>query len=174
MAKTLERIAQEVATMTRQERLTLVRLLLDLDQPVNGDEIARAWDIEISARVKAVDEGRVSGSNTYVVASFKPLRLPREIGERGRDFEAVQILCHTAVAKLAKAKDILDHPEQVLDLGSHSRLFAALRFLRLLTCMLLRHRLALTAFPRSSTIEAWIACTSTAITLLAIKREAIH
>jgi len=69
--------------MTRQERLTLVRLLLDLDQPVNGDEIARAWDIEISARVKAVDEGRVSGSNTYVVASFKPLRLPREIGERG-------------------------------------------------------------------------------------------
>ena len=122
MAKTLERIAQEVATMTRQERLTLVRLLLDLDQPVNGDEIARAWDIEISARdPSAVDEGRVSGSNTYVVASFKPLRLPREIGERGRDFEAVQILCHTAVAKLAKAKDILDHPEQVLDLGSLTR-----------------------------------------------------
>ena len=61
MAKTLERIAQEVATMTRQERLTLVRLLLDLDQPVNGDEITRAWDSEIRARVKAVDEGRVSG-----------------------------------------------------------------------------------------------------------------
>jgi putative addiction module component (TIGR02574 family) len=61
MAKTLERIAQEVATMTRQERLTLVRLLLDLDQPLNGDEIARAWDSEIRARVKAVDEGRVSG-----------------------------------------------------------------------------------------------------------------
>jgi putative addiction module component (TIGR02574 family) len=61
MAKTLERIAQEVAIMTRQERLTLVRLLLDLDQPVNGDEIAHAWDSEIRARVKAVDEGRVSG-----------------------------------------------------------------------------------------------------------------
>ena len=39
----------------------LVRLLLDLDQAVNGDEIARAWDGEIRARVKAVDEGRVSG-----------------------------------------------------------------------------------------------------------------
>ena len=61
MAKTLERIAREVATMTRQERLTPVRLSLDLDQPVNGDEIARAWDSEISARVKAVDEGRASG-----------------------------------------------------------------------------------------------------------------
>ena len=61
MAKTLERIAQEVATMTRQERLTLVRLLLDLDQPVSRDEIAHAWDSEIRARVKAVDEGRMTG-----------------------------------------------------------------------------------------------------------------
>ena len=61
MAKTLERIAQEVATMTRQERLTLVRLLLDLDQPAKGDEIADAWDSEIRARVEAVNEGRVSG-----------------------------------------------------------------------------------------------------------------
>jgi putative addiction module component (TIGR02574 family) len=47
--------------MTRQERLTLVRLLLDLDQPVNGDEIGHAWDGEIRARVKAVDEGRAAG-----------------------------------------------------------------------------------------------------------------
>ena len=47
--------------MTRQERLALVRLLLDLDQPAKGDEIATAWDKEIRARVKAVDEGRVSG-----------------------------------------------------------------------------------------------------------------
>jgi hypothetical protein len=30
-------------------------------QPVNGDEIGHAWDTEIRARVKAVDEGRVSG-----------------------------------------------------------------------------------------------------------------
>jgi putative addiction module component (TIGR02574 family) len=50
------------ATMTRQERLTLVHLLLDLDQPVKGDEIADAWDSEIRARVEAVNEGRVSGT----------------------------------------------------------------------------------------------------------------
>ena len=61
MDKTLAKIAKEAATMTRQERLTLVRLLLDLDQPVKGDEIADAWDGEIRARVKAVNEGRVSG-----------------------------------------------------------------------------------------------------------------
>jgi putative addiction module component (TIGR02574 family) len=61
MGKTLEKIAEEAATMTRQERLTLVRLLLDLDQPAKGDEIADAWDSEIRARVEAVNEGRVSG-----------------------------------------------------------------------------------------------------------------
>ena len=48
--------------LTREDRLTLVRLLLDLDQPITGDEIAHAWDSEIRARVKAVDEGRVSGT----------------------------------------------------------------------------------------------------------------
>jgi putative addiction module component (TIGR02574 family) len=61
MGKTLEKIAEEAAPMTRQERLTLVRLLLDLDQPAKGDEIADAWDSEIRARVEAVNEGRVSG-----------------------------------------------------------------------------------------------------------------
>jgi hypothetical protein len=38
-----------------------MRLLLDLDQPSKGDETVKAWDQEIRARVKAVDEGRVSG-----------------------------------------------------------------------------------------------------------------
>jgi len=43
------------------ERLSLVRILLDLDQPFKGDEIEKVWDQEIRARVKAVDDGRVSG-----------------------------------------------------------------------------------------------------------------
>jgi len=29
--------------------------------PSNAEEIANAWEIEIRARVKAVDEGRVTG-----------------------------------------------------------------------------------------------------------------
>jgi hypothetical protein len=33
-----------------------------LDQPSKGDEIEKAWDQEIRARVKAVDKGRVSGN----------------------------------------------------------------------------------------------------------------
>ena len=61
MITAVEKIAQDAAELTKQERLTLVRLLLDLDQPSNGAEIANAWESEIRARVKAVDEGRVSG-----------------------------------------------------------------------------------------------------------------
>jgi putative addiction module component (TIGR02574 family) len=62
MATTIERIAQEAAELTRHERLTLVRLPLDFDQPSsNGAEIANTWESEIRARVKAVDERRVSG-----------------------------------------------------------------------------------------------------------------
>jgi putative addiction module component (TIGR02574 family) len=61
MPTTVEKIAQEAAELTREERLTLVRLLLDFDQLSNDAEIASAWEREIRARVAAVDEGRVSG-----------------------------------------------------------------------------------------------------------------
>jgi putative addiction module component (TIGR02574 family) len=47
--------------LPRHQRLALVRLLLDLDQPGTSDEIEQAWDEEIRARVKAVDEGRATG-----------------------------------------------------------------------------------------------------------------
>lgn len=61
MATPIEKITQEVVELSRHERLTLMRLLLDLDQPSKGDEIEKAWDQEIRARVKEVDEGRASG-----------------------------------------------------------------------------------------------------------------
>jgi putative addiction module component (TIGR02574 family) len=61
MATPIEKITQEVVELSRHERLTLMRILLDLDQPPKSDEIEKAWDQEIRARVKAVDEGRVSG-----------------------------------------------------------------------------------------------------------------
>jgi putative addiction module component (TIGR02574 family) len=61
MATPIDKITQEGVELSRHERLTLVRLLLDLDQPTQGEGIENAWDQEICARVKAVDEGRVSG-----------------------------------------------------------------------------------------------------------------
>ncbi len=61
MATPIEKITQEVVELSRHERQALMRILLDLDRPTNGEEIERAWDEEIRARVKAVDEGRTSG-----------------------------------------------------------------------------------------------------------------
>jgi putative addiction module component (TIGR02574 family) len=61
MATSIEKITREVVELSPRERRTLMRLLLELDQPSKGDEIEKAWDQEIRARVNAVDDGRVSG-----------------------------------------------------------------------------------------------------------------
>jgi putative addiction module component (TIGR02574 family) len=61
VAASIEEITKEVVELPRHQRLALIRLLLDLDQPGTSDEIDAAWDEEIRARVKAVDEGRAVG-----------------------------------------------------------------------------------------------------------------
>jgi putative addiction module component (TIGR02574 family) len=61
MAASIEEITREVVELPRHQRMALIRLLLDLDQPGTSDEIDRAWDEEIRARVKAIDEGRAVG-----------------------------------------------------------------------------------------------------------------
>ena len=61
MATNIEEITREIVELPRHQRLTLVRLLLDLDQPGTTGEIDSAWDEEIRARVKAIDEGRAVG-----------------------------------------------------------------------------------------------------------------
>jgi putative addiction module component (TIGR02574 family) len=61
MAISIEEITKEVVELPRHQRLALVRLLLDLDQPGATDDIEQSWDEEIRARVKAVDEGRANG-----------------------------------------------------------------------------------------------------------------
>jgi putative addiction module component (TIGR02574 family) len=76
MAASIEEITKEVVELPRHQRLALVRLLLDLDQPGTGDEIERAWDEEIRARVKAVDEGRASGIPYELIKKEMPGRFP--------------------------------------------------------------------------------------------------
>ena len=61
MAAGIEEITKEIIELPRHQRLALIRLLLELDQPGTSDEIERAWDEEIRARAKAVDEGRAVG-----------------------------------------------------------------------------------------------------------------
>jgi putative addiction module component (TIGR02574 family) len=61
MAASIEEIAKGVVELPRHQRMAIVRLLLDLDRPGTGEEIEQAWDEEIRARVKAIDEGRATG-----------------------------------------------------------------------------------------------------------------
>ena len=76
MAISIEEITKEVVELPRHQRLALVRLLLDLDQPGTTDEIEQAWDEETRARVKAVDEGRANGISYEQIKNEMAGRFP--------------------------------------------------------------------------------------------------
>ena len=59
MPKALDEITHDAVELPRRERLTLARILLDLDTPGTGEDVDAAWDAEIRARLAAYDEGRV-------------------------------------------------------------------------------------------------------------------
>ncbi len=61
MAARMKEITKEAIGLPRHQRLALAKLLLDLDQPAKAGDIEGAWDKEIRARVRAVDEGHAVG-----------------------------------------------------------------------------------------------------------------
>nr|WP_298722199.1 addiction module protein [uncultured Steroidobacter sp.] len=77
MAARIEEITKEVVELPRHQRLALVRLLLDLDQPGSSNDVDNAWDEEIRARVKAVDEGRAVGIPYEQIKKEMADRFPR-------------------------------------------------------------------------------------------------
>jgi putative addiction module component (TIGR02574 family) len=76
-ATSIEEIAKEIVELPRHQRLVLIRLLLDLDRPGTGEGIDVAWDDEIRARVKAVDEDRVTGISYEQIKKEIAERFPR-------------------------------------------------------------------------------------------------
>ena len=61
MEPDIEDLVRRIVDLPRHQRLMLTRLLVDLDQSASDRDIDKAWDEEIRARVRAVDEGRVTG-----------------------------------------------------------------------------------------------------------------
>ena len=61
MGMPLEELAREAIGLPRHQRLSLARLLIELDDPGSGADVDSAWEAEIEARVRAVKEGRVEG-----------------------------------------------------------------------------------------------------------------
>ena len=77
MSMPLEDVAREAIELPRHQRLSLARLLIDLDDPGSGADVEAAWDVEIQARVRAVQEGRVEGIPYEEVLARVDRRLAR-------------------------------------------------------------------------------------------------
>jgi hypothetical protein len=61
MSKAFEEIAQEAAQLTREERLNLAGLLLQLNESVEDSQVDATWEKELMARIRAIDEGSATG-----------------------------------------------------------------------------------------------------------------
>ena len=77
MSMPLEDVAREAIELPRHQRLSLARLLIDLDDPGSCADVEAAWDVEIQARVRAVQEGRVEGIPYEEVLARVDRRLAR-------------------------------------------------------------------------------------------------
>jgi putative addiction module component (TIGR02574 family) len=61
MSATLEDITRDALTLSREQRLALAGFLLEVDEAAGHPEIDEAWEREILARIRAIDEGKVVG-----------------------------------------------------------------------------------------------------------------
>ena len=61
MSKAFEEIVSEATQLSREQRLELASLLLELNEGSGGPEVSAAWEREILARIRAVDENQVEG-----------------------------------------------------------------------------------------------------------------
>ena len=57
----IDELTREAVSLPKEQRLALARALLDLEPAGNVAEVEQSWDEEIRARIKAVDEGQVTG-----------------------------------------------------------------------------------------------------------------
>ena len=61
MSAALEEIAAKALRLSRQERLALANRLLSDDKDNDNSEIEAAWEDEILARIRAIDDGTAVG-----------------------------------------------------------------------------------------------------------------
>jgi hypothetical protein len=90
MSQTLDHIKQEIKTLRPAERFDLWRnLAQEFEQPVaeNDDEesVEAAWDTEIDARVKEIEEGKVE----LVSADEAIARIRSKLAARRADLTSV-------------------------------------------------------------------------------------
>lgn len=61
MSKAFEEIAREATQLSREQRLELATLLLQLNEGSADADVNAAWEEEILARIQAVDKNQTKG-----------------------------------------------------------------------------------------------------------------
>ena len=61
MPKALEEVTKEALDLPPRQRLALAEFLLQSTDAAGDSETDAAWDSEIRDRIRAIDEGRVTG-----------------------------------------------------------------------------------------------------------------
>jgi predicted kinase len=61
MSKAFEEIAKDASQLSREQRLDLASLLLELNDGAADADVSAQWEREILARIRAVDENEAEG-----------------------------------------------------------------------------------------------------------------
>ena len=61
MSKAFEEIAKDATQLSREQRLDLANLLLEMNDDVAAAGVSVTWEQEIMARIRAVDGGQSEG-----------------------------------------------------------------------------------------------------------------
>ena len=61
MSKAFDEIAREARQLSREQRLDLASMLLELNEELCEEDASLAWEEEILARIRAVDENETEG-----------------------------------------------------------------------------------------------------------------
>jgi predicted GTPase len=61
MSKAFEELAKEATQLSRQQRVELASILLEMNEDPSDTEVSAAWEREILARIRVVDENQIEG-----------------------------------------------------------------------------------------------------------------
>ena len=76
MSKAFEEIAHDATHLSREQRLQLASLLLELNESSADVEADATWEQEILARIRAVDQNQTDGLSFEAVMRDAEDRLP--------------------------------------------------------------------------------------------------
>lgn len=76
MSRAFEEVTKDAISLPREQRLELAVMLLELDDRRDELEATAAWEQEILARIRAVDEGTASGVSYDEVMRAAEANLP--------------------------------------------------------------------------------------------------